>query len=663
MKELVEALNRHNRLYYLEDRPEISDAEYDLLARELEGLERAHPEWAQSDSPTQRVGAPPAEGFASIRHRVPMLSLENAMGEPEMRSFDERIRRLLHTEEPMGYVGEPKLDGASVELVYRQGELAVGSTRGDGRVGEDVTANLRLVWSIPLRLSRTRAEIPDRLSVYGEVVLPIKAFERLNAARRAAGEEPFANPRNAAAGSLRQIHNVDKRRLGALEFRAYAIGEGIPAAVRTQSRALESLAAWGFRVSAESESCLGVEAAIAFHQRLEKVRNELPVEIDGAVFKVDRLDQQQELGTLPRSPRWAIAFKFPPQQKTTTVRAIEAKVGRTGALTPVAVLTPVRVGGVTVSNASLHNQDEVDRKDVRVGDRVVVQRAGDVIPQVVTVVLSKRPARTRRYTLPARCPICKSPTVRLDGEVVTRCPNLDCPAQLKNNILHLASRQALDVDGLGEKLVDQLVDGGLVNRVSDLFALGHESFAGLERMGEKSAHNLVASLDRARETTLARFLIALGIRHVGAGVAELLATQFGDLPPLATASQEALERVPGVGPTIAESIVRFFADKRNSAEIARLQKLGVRWEATAPGIAAEGPLVGKTFVLTGELAGMTRQDAKARIEAAGGRVTSSVSKKTDYVVAGESPGSKLRRAEELGITVISESELEDLWSR
>jgi len=652
---LVHELNRHSRLYHVYDRPEISDAEYDRLMRELEELEAEWPDLKRPDSPTLRVGAPPAEGFAPAPHRVPMLSLENAMDEAEMRAFDDRVRRLLGSKAPVAYAGEPKLDGAGVELVYAAGQFAVGATRGDGRVGEDVSANLRLVLTIPLVLADKGPKPPPHLSVRGEAILPIAAFERLNTKRVAQGEEPFANPRNAAAGSLRQLHDIDRGRLRALEFRAYAIGEGIPAGVRTQMEVLETLRSWGFVVSPESELCAGVSEAIAYHGRMLRKRNELPIESDGTVFKVDRLDLQTELGELPRSPRWAIAYKFPPQQETTVVESIGVQVGRTGALTPVAKLRAVRVGGVTVSNASLHNQDELDRKDVRVGDTVLVQRAGDVIPQIVLVVKDKRPRGTRPFHLPSKCPVCRGPVVRLEGEAVTRCTNLDCPAQLKNNVLHMASRGALDVDGLGEKLVDQLVDRGLVKRVSDVFALDAQTLAGLDRMGGKSAANLVAALERARDTTLPRFLLALGIGHVGETVADLLARHFRDLDPLMHASIEEIDAVPGIGGTIAESVVRFFADPRNAAEVKRLRQLGVRWPKGSPAPPRTGPLVGKTFVLTGTLAGLTREEAKARIEAAGGRVAGSVSKKTDYVVAGHEPGSKLARAQELGITVLDES--------
>ncbi len=656
--QLVAELNRHLRLYHVEDAPEISDAEYDRFYRELEALEAAHPDLVRADSPTRRVGAPPAEGFAEFVHRVPMLSLENAMDEAELRAFDERVRRMLEREGPLEYFVEPKLDGASIELVYRDGVLQAGATRGNGRVGEDVTGNLRASPSIPPAL---QGPAPARVSVRGEVMLPIARFERLNRKRLEQGLEPFANPRNAAAGSLRQLHDVDRERLRALEFFAYALGEGAPEPVRTQAQALETLTGWGFATRSECRVCDGVEEVLRVHEALLGRRRALPVEIDGSVVKVNRLDWQNELGSVSRAPRWAIAYKFPPSQETTRVLAIEVQVGRTGALTPVAKLEPVRVGGVTVSNASLHNRDEIERKDVRVGDTVVVQRAGDVIPQIVVVVREKRPRGARRYRFPERCPVCGADAVRLEDEVVTRCPNLDCPAQLKNNLRHLAGRSALDVEGLGAKLVEQLVERGVVTRVSDLFRLGAEALEALDRMGEKSARNVVAALERAKRTTLARFLVALGIRHVGETVAELLAARFGDLDPLIEADRETLEAVEGVGPTIAESVERFFADARNRAEVKALRELGISWQRSEPKPpGGEGPLAGKTFVLTGTLPGLTRGEAKRRIEARGGKVTGSVSKKTDYVVAGDEPGSKLAVARELGVEVLDREGLEAL---
>jgi DNA ligase (NAD+) len=659
--ELTAELNRHLRLYHQEDAPEISDAEYDELFRELQALEAEYEDLAHPDSPTKRVGAPPAEGFAEFVHRVPMLSLENAMSDAELRAFDERVRRILEREGPVDYAIEPKLDGASVELVYEDGALRAGATRGDGRVGEDVTANLRLSPSVPLTL---QGEAPGRISVRGEVVLPTARFERLNARRLERGLEPFSNPRNAAAGSLRQLHDTDRDRLRALELRAYSIAEGLPPGVDRQTQVLERLAGWGFATSPESRMCRGVDAVIEAHEALLAQRGALPIEIDGTVVKVDRLADQNELGIVSRAPRWAVAYKFPPSQATTTVLAIEVNVGRTGALTPVAKLAPVRVGGVTVSNASLHNRDEIERKDVRVGDTIVIQRAGDVIPQIVKVVVERRPAAAVPYAFPERCPVCGSAVVRLEDEAVTRCPNLDCPAQLKNNLRHLAGRGALDIDGLGEKLVEQLVERGVVKRLSDVFRLGAGELAGLERMGEKSARNLAAALEKAKRTTLARFLVALGIRHVGETVAELLARHFGDLDPLSDAGAAEIEAVPGVGPIIAESIAAFFSNPRNRAEVKELRELGVAWEKTAPAPPrGEGPLAGKTFVLTGTLEGMTRGEAKQRIEAAGGKVTGTVTKKTSYVVAGADPGSKLAAARELGVEVLDRTGFEELLAR
>jgi len=657
----VDELNRHIRLYYLEDAPEISDAEYDRLYRELQALEAEHPDLVLPDSPSRRVGPPPAEGFAPVKHRVPMLSLDNAMDEEEMRAWAERIQRHLDRAEPLALVGEPKLDGAGVELVYVDGRLRVGATRGDGHTGEDVTANLRPLPSVPLALPGSPR---GRVSVRGEVLLPVAAFRRLNRRRLERGEEPFVNPRNAAAGALRQIHQVDVERLRSLEFRAYALEEGLPRAISTQQGVLRQLDAWGFQVSPEWAPCADVEAAIAYHRALLERRDHLPVEIDGSVFKVDELALQRDLGELARVPRWAIAFKFPPQQETTVVEDIFASVGRTGALTPVAKLRPVFVGGATVSNASLHNQDEIERKDVRIGDTVVVQRAGDVIPQIVKVVRARRPPHARRWHLPSKCPVCATPVVREPGEAVTRCPNRACPAKLRNRLLHLAGRSALDIDGLGEKLVDQLLERELVARPSDLFTLTKEQLLGLERMGEKSAENLLAALERARSTTLPRFLIALGIPEVGAGVAELLARHFGDIEPLMQASLEELQAVEGVGPVIAENIFRTFEEDAHREEVARLRELGVHWppmdRAREP---QAGPLTGRTFVLTGTLPDLSRSRARERIEALGGKVTSSVSKKTDYVVAGEAAGSKLRKARELGIRVLDPAAFRELLEK
>ena len=660
-------IRRHNSLYYREDRPEVTDAEYDGLLRELRSLEEKFPELLRPDSPTQRVGASVAgTGFATAAHKTPMLSLDNAMDADEVRAFDQRIRRMLEREDELEYMAEPKLDGSAVELVYRDGRFSQGLTRGDGRVGEDVSENLRQIPSIPDALPKSSRSGPGFVSVRGEVVLPLEAFRTLNSDRRTRDLEPFANPRNAAAGSLRQIHDVDLVRLRSLEFRAYALAEGTPEANSNQWENLQTLQQWNFLISPESRTCQGLDDVIRFYDQLLARRSGLDVEIDGLVIKVNSLELQHALGALSRSPRWAVAYKFPPEQVSTRIEGIDVQVGRTGALTPVAKLDPVRVGGVTVSNATLHNQDEINRKDIRVGDTVVVQRAGDVIPQIVRVLLAERTSRIQEgaslkpYSLPSACPICGGVTIRLDGESVTRCPNLDCPAQLKNNLRHLAGRGALDIDGLGEKIVEQLVESGLVGRLSDLFTLEAEALRSLERMGEKSATNLVASLDRAKNTSLPRFLIALGIPHVGATMAEVLAREFGDLNPLMAAPAAEIERIEGVGTAIAESLVRFFKDPSNSAEIERLRTLGVGWAAVQPVNAdSQGKLKGRKFVLTGTLSS-PRAQFKQRIETAGGKVVGSLSKKTDYLVAGENPGSKLQKASDLGVEIIDESGLEAL---
>ncbi len=665
LRTLVDDLNRHLRLYHQQDAPEISDAEYDRRFRALEGLERELGV-VLADSPTRRVGAPPAEGFAPAEHRVPMLSLDNAMNEAELRAFAERVAKQLDREAAFALLGEPKLDGAGVELLYERGELAVGSTRGDGRVGEDVTANLRQLGSVPLALRGDAGSFAERVSVRGEVVMPLASFARLNKSRAARGLAAFVNPRNAAAGALRQLHEIDLERLRSLEFRAYAIGEGAPAAALRQRDLVAALEAWGFETSPRWRVCEDVDAALAYYGELLAQRAALPMEIDGVVFKVDELALQRDLGELARVPRWAIASKFPAQQETTLVEEIFASVGRTGAITPVARLRPVFVGGVTVSNASLHNQDEIDRKDVRVGDTVVIQRAGDVIPQIVSVVLAERPADALPFKLPRGCPVCGAEVVRAEGDAVTRCPNRACPAQLRNRLLHMAGRGALDIDGLGEKIVAQLIERELVNALPDVFALDEATLAGLPRMGEKSAAKLMAALARAKDTTLPRFLVALGIPEVGVNVADLLASQFGELDALISASAEQLTAIDGVGPVIAERVAHYFADETQRAEVARFRELGVRWPALArrePGAAGEGPLAGKTFVLTGTLPTLSRLDAQSRFEAAGGSVTGQVSKKTSYVVAGEAAGGKLRKAAELGVSVIDEAALLELLSR
>lgn len=657
LAELRSLIAHHNNRYHVRDEPEISDAEFDRLFRELQELEQQHPEWVTPDSPTQRVGAQPREGFPTVEHTIPMLSLDNASNLEELRAFDARLRRFLKREEIIHYTAEPKYDGVAVELRYDEGRFTLGSTRGDGRTGEDVTHNLKTIRSLPLRLQGRPA--PKLLEVRGEVFMPLEHFDRLNRGRLAEGLEPFANPRNATAGTLRQLDpRVSASR--PLDLFVYGLGRGKESLeLGYQSELMTRLAELGFKVNPRCVSDVDIEGVAAFHAELERDRDGLPYEADGTVVKVEEFALRERLGELERSPRWAIAYKFPARQETTQVKKIRCYVGRTGVLTPVAVLEPVRIGGVTVVHASLHNQDEVDRLDVRVRDTVLVERAGDVIPKLVKVVGEKRPSRTRRYRLPSSCPICGSPTVRLEDEVAVRCPNLACPAQVKERIHHFGSRRALDIDGLGEKLIDQLVERGLVRRPSDLFALDQETLAGLEHMAAKSADNLLVAIERSRDAALDRFLFALGIRHVGERLAGVLAQHLGSLEALLKTNHEQLEAIPEVGPIIAESVRAFLDDPANREEITRLRSVLRLAGVPAAARAKSAALKGKSFVLTGTLS-EPRATLQERIEAAGGKVTSSVSSRTDYVVTGESPGTKLRKAESLGLTTIDEAELRQL---
>ena len=658
-KALRAAIEEANHRYYVLDAPTISDAEYDRLFRELQDLEAQHPELATPDSPTLRVGAAPLEAFGTVRHRVPMLSLNNAFKDEEVEAFDRRVREGLGAG-PVEYACEPKFDGLAISLVYDRGVFAQGATRGDGYEGEDVTANLRTVKSIPLRLRTAHA--PRLLEARGEVIIYRRDFERLNARQREQGAKEFANPRNAAAGGLRQL---DSRITASrpLRFFAYGLGEteGLHDA-QTQSGVLELLDELGLPVCAERRTVQGVEGLLAYYRELAAKRAGLPYDVDGVVYKVNRLADQERLGFVARAPRFAVAHKFPAEEATTRLIAIEVQVGRTGAITPVARLEPVFVGGVTVTNATLHNEDELHRKDIRVGDTVVVRRAGDVIPEVVRAVPGSRKPHAPLFHVPARCPVCGSAVVRLPDEAVARCTGgLFCPAQRKQALLHFASRRALDIEGLGEKLVDQLVDAGMVKTPADLYALDPAGLAALERMGEKSAQNVLAALERSKRTTLARFIYALGIRSVGEATARDLARHFGALDPLVAADEEALQEVQDVGPVVAMSIGRFFAEKHNRDVIDALRRHGVRWEeGKARPAAPAGRLAGKTFVLTGTLPDMTRDEAAALITSHGGKVAGSVSKKTDYVVAGADAGSKLAKAQTLGIAVLDEDGLSKL---
>jgi DNA ligase (NAD+) len=660
--ELRRALERHNFLYYVKDAPEISDAEYDGLFRELQQLEERYPDLVTPDSPTQRVGAKAEGDFAPVIHALPMLSLNNAFSAEDAAAFDRRVREGLGAQS-VEYAAEPKFDGLAISLTYEDGLFTQGATRGDGYTGEDVTLNLRTIRALPLRLASPAP--PQLLEVRGEVVMLRRDFEALNREMESRGEKPFANPRNAAAGSLRQ---KDSRITASrpLAFFAYALGRfegrGLPA--DRHSRQIDYLAELHLPVSPLRKVVRDVDGLLAYHDEIGARRVKLPYDIDGVVYKVNELALQEKLGFVSRAPRFALAHKFPAEEAETEVLGIDVQVGRTGALTPVARLKPVFVGGVTVTNATLHNEDEVHRKDVRAGDAVVVRRAGDVIPEVVRVITEKRPPFTRIFKMPERCPVCHSRVERLEGEAVARCSaGLFCPAQRKQAILHFASRRALDIEGLGEKLVDQLVDGELVKTPADIYRLGGETLAGLERMGEKSAANLVSAIERSRETTLARFIYALGIRNVGESTARDLAEDFGDVHALMQADEGRLQQVADVGPVVAQSIAAFFREPHNRDVVEKLLSAGVRWKHVPKPRKQLGGLEGKTFVLTGTLPTLTREEAAARIEAAGGKVSASVSKKTSFVVAGAEPGSKLQRAQELGIAVLDEDGLLDLLSK
>ncbi|MHB9097922.1 MAG: NAD-dependent DNA ligase LigA [Syntrophales bacterium] len=661
MAALRAAILHHNRRYYQLDAPEISDAEYDRLMRELQELESQFPALATPDSPTRRVGAPPLEKFAPVAHLTPMLSLANAFSDEEIREFDRRCRRFMGSGEPIRYIVEPKLDGLAVNLLYEHGALAIGSTRGDGAVGEDVTLNLRTIPAIPLTIPRraddeggaaaTAPPVPERLEVRGEVCMERNAFRNLNRRREEEGNPPFANPRNAAAGSLRQLDSrVTAKR--PLTMFSYAIGAAEGTTLRTQGEVLRTLAAWGFTVNPRIQPAADIEECIQYYNRIGTIREELPYEIDGIVIKVDDFTLQERLGSVARSPRWAIACKFAAVQGQTLIEAIIVQVGRTGVLTPVAVMKPVHVGGVTVSRATLHNQDEIERKDIRIGDTVVVQRAGDVIPEVVEVVKSLRTGAEKPFTMPELCPECGSHVVRLEGEVAHRCIGMACPAQIRERIAHFASRGALDIEGLGEKMVTNLVESRLISDPADLFFLTKEQLLSLERMADKSASNLLAAIDRAKTPSLDRLIYALGIRHVGEQTAKRLAFAYPTLDALAAATAGELEKIRDIGPEVASSIAGFFREPANLAVIEKLTKAGLVPRAVFRPLAA--PLAGKSFVFTGTLDRLSRNDAKTLVESLGGSVTASITKATDYLVAGEEAGSKLEKARRDGITILDE---------
>lgn len=669
---LARELHEHNYRYHARDAPVISDAEYDRMMRELRALEEKRPALAAPDSPTARVGAPPLNSFDAFHHDPPMRSLENAASAEEVFAFGERARRFLRQTrdrevESFKVTCEPKLDGLAVEVIYRNGSFDSGGTRGNGVAGEDITRNLKTVRGIPLRLRAPEGgpAPPAHLAARGEVFLGIEGFKRLNRERREKEEPPFANPRNAAAGSLRQL---DSRITAArpLEAAFYAVGRVEGYAFRSQSHLLETLPKWGLPASPAWRKCRDLREAAEAYEEMLAGREEAPYEQDGVVLKVDSMELQSELGATSRAPRWAIAFKFPPKQETTWVRDIVFQVGRTGAITPVALMEPVRVGGVEVARATLHNEDEMRRKDVRRGDCVLIQRAGDVIPEVVEVIRERRPPDAEAVAAPEACPVCGTPAERPEGEAALRCPNPICPAVVREGLRHFASRRAMDVDGLGEKIVNQLVDAGLASEPAHLFALSKERLASLERMGEKSAENLIEALENAKRPTLARFIYALGIRHVGERVAEALADGFRTVEALSGADAEALTSVQDVGPRVAESVTRFFSDARSKKVVDDLLAAGVAPEAPeeeAAGGSGGAPLSGLSFALTGTLSGRSRSEAKAAIEALGGRVSGSVSGATSFLVAGERPGSKRKSAESLGVAVLDERAFEEMLAR
>ncbi len=646
-------IEHHNYRYYVLDEPDVSDAEYDNLLRELRAIEEAHPDLVTPDSPTQRVGGEPREGFETVRHETLMRSLLSITSEAEMQRFAETCRKEL-TRDDVPLVAEPKYDGVSVELVYENGVLQSASTRGDGTTGEDITPNVRTIREAPLRLREDKAKAPEHLVVRGEVYMEKKEFADFNRRQEEAGRKTFANPRNAAAGSLRQLDpKVTAERPLRIFF--WEMTPASSARPETQWECLEEMRRLGLKTCPESERLTSADAAVRWHHALEKRRDDLAYEIDGCVFKVDRLADHEILGVRAANPRWAVAYKFAPREKTTRIVEINAQVGRTGAVTPVAVLEPVEIGGVTVTHVSLHNQDEIDRKGIRVGDTVLVERAGDVIPHVVQVVTEKRPRGAKAYHLPRKCPVCGEAVVKPEGEAITRCTSASCPAQLKEHVKHFGSKQALDIDGLGDKIVDQLVDCGLVKDVADLYDLTAEQAAGLERMAEKSAANLVEAIAGSREASLPRVLFGLGIRHVGRALAETLAGEFGSLEAIAKADAERLLAVPDVGPEVAASIVEWFASPANRALVEKLKKHGIdpKMKRAAGG---GGRLAGKTIVVTGELESMTREEAQEAVRREGGKAAGSVSKSTDYLVAGAKPGStKMRSAEKHGTEILDEA--------
>ncbi len=659
--ELRSQINEHNYHYYLEDSPLISDAEYDRLFQELKNLETQHPELIIPESPTQRVGAQPAKDFPEVAHKTPMLSLDNAFSEEDVLNFNQRCLQRLKRHDDIDYFCEPKYDGTAISLIYENGKFTRGITRGDGMTGNDVSQNIRTIDTVPLMLRGKK--IPKLLDVRGEIIFPKEAFKQFNEQAEKKGEKTFVNPRNAAAGSLRQLDpTIAAQR--PLEFYAYGVAEiDSNYLKKTHADNLHQLQEWGLRINPEMRLVKGITQCLDYYQSLQKKRHDLPYEIDGVVYKVNSLKEQQDLGFVSRAPRWAIAHKFEAVEENTIVEDVTFQVGRTGVLTPVARLKPVFVGGVTISNATLHNIEEAHRKDIRPGDTVNVRRAGDVIPEIVSVILQKRPKNTHPIILPKKCPVCRSEVIKPEGEVAARCTGgLYCKAQIKEGIKHFCSRKALDIEGLGDKLVELFVDQGLIQDVTGIYDLSQDAIANLERMGQKSAQNILNALEKAKSTTLYRFLYALGIREVGEATARNLAQFYGNLEAIMDASEEELQEVPDIGPVVAANIAGFFRQKHNRELIQKLRLKGVNWpdiEVIKPELL---PLAGKTFVLTGTMESLTREEAKAKLLALGAKVAGSVSKNTNYVVAGEDPGSKYTKAVELGIEILNEKELKKLLS-
>lgn len=658
IEELRRKINYHNHRYYVLDDPEISDAEYDRLLRELAKLEKEHPELITPDSPTQRVGAEPLKAFATVTHTQPMLSLSNALNEQELRDFDERLKKLLNAGEDLSYVVEPKLDGLAVEVIYENGKFILGSTRGDGVTGEEVTQNLKTIRSLPLMLfANSSFPPPERIEIRGEVIIGIKEFTILNKKRADKGESLFANPRNAAAGSIRQLDpRVAAQR--PLDLYCYGLGDTKGLSFTTHLEALQAFKSWGLKVNPHVKKCNKIDEVVSACNSIAARRNTLPYEIDGAVIKLNSFAEQKKAGAISKSPRWAIAFKFEAQQTTTVIKEIFVQVGRTGALTPVAMMVPVKVGGVEISRATLHNQDEIDKKDIRIGDTVVIQRAGDVIPEVVKVIDSKRNGSEKKFSMPDHCPVCGAEATRTVGEAVSRCTGLQCPAKIREGIKHFASKRAMDIDGLGVKLVNQIVAKGIVKNVADLYYIPRNVWAELERMADKSADNIIAAIEKSKQAGLECLVFALGIRHVGEHVARVLVKGVGSFERLKTITKEELLEIKGIGPEVAESIVQFFRQESNLSVIAMLQRAGVSTEPRE--LQQEKKLQGKSFVFTGTLELFTRSGVEGLVASMGGKASASVSSKTDFVVAGKNPGSKIEKAKKLGIKIITEEQFKKL---